>query len=77
MQKLELGEKCLLTLDEAAIYMGLGKQKLREIRNSQKEGKNDRFCRKWNMGKAIAGIKKRRGSAQRKLQNKWQEQTVF
>lgn len=38
MQKLEPGEKCLLTLDEAAIYTGLGKQKLREISNGENCG---------------------------------------
>ncbi len=35
MQKLELSKKCLLTLEEAVIYTGLGKQKLRDISNAE------------------------------------------
>lgn len=35
MQKLELSKKCLLTLEEAVIYTGLGKQKLRDISNGE------------------------------------------
>lgn len=35
MEKLKLCEKCLLTLEEAAIFTGLGKQKLRDISNGE------------------------------------------
>ena len=35
MEKLKLCEKCLLTLEEAVIYTGLGKQKLRDISNAE------------------------------------------
>lgn len=31
MNKIKLKEKCLLSLDEAACYTGLGKQKLRDL----------------------------------------------
>lgn len=35
MKSISLENKCLLTLEEAALYTGLGKQKLREISNEE------------------------------------------
>ncbi|NBI88586.1 transposase [Lachnospiraceae bacterium] len=35
MESISLENKCLLTLDEAAIYTGLGKQKLRDLSNGE------------------------------------------
>ena len=41
MESISLENKCLLTLDEAAIYTGLGKQKLRDLSNGE-------TCVLWN-----------------------------
>lgn len=34
--EIQLNQKCLLTLEEASMYTGLGQQKLREISNDEK-----------------------------------------
>lgn len=34
-KNIELTEKCLLTLEEAALYTGLGQNKLRELSNDE------------------------------------------